>query len=387
MIGERHEPYGATVGTARVYEQASNYHQLRPPAVGSASGGAPVRVMVTGGTGFIGAHSVKALAGAGHEVRLLVRDPARIEENVKPLGVGHVDYVLGDMCDRDAVGRAMDGCEAVLHCAALVALDRRRAAEVLQRNPLGARTVIDAAIERHLDPIVHVSSTAAVFSPDVPVLHPDLPPAQMTSAYGQSKSRVETYARSRQAEGAPITITYPSGVAGPPAGSAFGEVADALVSHLKTGMIVIRDASWSIVDVRDVGAIHAALMQPGKGPRRYMCGGHHMTMTELAERYRELTGRRFPVIPTPPAALRALGKVMDAVTRVVPVDSVFTAEGMSIFTRWVPTDDHRVGEELGVAFRDPQQTMADALRGLYAAGRVRAKHVGRLATERTAPSS
>ena len=62
-----------------------------------------MKVLVTGGTGFVGAHTVKALVDAGHDVRLLVRSTARIDENVKPLGVDSVDHVLGDMTDADAV--------------------------------------------------------------------------------------------------------------------------------------------------------------------------------------------------------------------------------------------------------------------------------------------
>ena len=84
--------------------------------------------MVTGGTGFVGAHSTKALVDAGHQVRLLVRDPARIDATLRPLGVDdRPEFVVGDLVDGGAVREAVSGCSAVLHCAAVVALDRRRA--------------------------------------------------------------------------------------------------------------------------------------------------------------------------------------------------------------------------------------------------------------------
>ena len=51
-----------------------------------------MRIAVTGGTGFIGAHTVRALLDAGHEVRLLVRDPVLFETVLQPLGVGDVDH-------------------------------------------------------------------------------------------------------------------------------------------------------------------------------------------------------------------------------------------------------------------------------------------------------
>ena len=337
--------------------------------------------MVTGGTGFVGAHSTRALLDAGHDVRLLVRDPARIEAALGPLGVrDHPEFVVGDMLDPGAVREAVAGCSAVLHCAAVVALDRRRAATVLEANPRGVRTVVEAALEAGVDPVVHVSSTSALFRPGVERLHVDLPPAQVASAYGRSKAAAETWVRERQAEGAPITVTYPAGVVGPPAGPAFGEWAEGIATHLRLGLSPVRGAAVSIIDVRDLGLVHAAVLTAGRGPRRYLCGGHFLTMTQLGAVYRGLTGRRFPVVPFPGAALRATGRVVDVALRVLPVDSVLTAEAMAVLTQWVPTDDGGLAE-LGVALRPVEDTFADAIRGLHAAGRLTDRQVGRLARD------
>lgn len=336
-----------------------------------------MRVLVTGGTGFVGAHTTKALVDAGHDVRLLVRSAARIDENVKPLGVESVDYAIGDMTDTVAVGKAMEGCDAVVHAAAVVALDRKRADEVVRANPEGARVVIGTAATRGLDPIVYVSSVSAVFTPGVPVVHAELPPARAHGAYGRSKAEAEVYVRGLQSGGAPIVITYPSGILGPPAGSAAGEMSDSFVSHLKSGVMPLRDATTSIIDVRDVAAIHAAAMEPGRGPRRYMLGGHYLTMANLAALLAEVTGRRFPVIPIPPAVFRGLGSAVDALMRVVPFDSIFTSESMTFLTKWVPTQDN--WQELGVELRDPVDTVRATISGLVAAGRVPPKLAGKLA--------
>lgn len=336
-------------------------------------------MLVTGGTGFIGAHSVKALANAGHEVRLLVRTPDRIDANVKPLGVDVDDYVVGDMGDAAAVAKAMDGCDAVLHCAAVVALDRRRAAEILAANPLGARVVIGTAADRGLDPIVYVSSASALFTPGVPLLHAELPPAEVGSAYGQSKASAEHYVRELQEQGAPITITYPGGVTGPPAGTAFGEFADSVVTVLQYGMLPLRDGSLALIDVRDLAAVHTAVMAPHHGPRRFMCGGHFLTLSDYAQLLRDITGRSLPVVPVPAPAMRAVGRAMDSLTRVLPFDTVFTEEAMSILTQWAPSDDRLLAEELGVKLRDPRETIDAVIRGLHLAGRASARLVGSVA--------
>jgi uncharacterized protein YbjT (DUF2867 family) len=70
-------------------------------------------VLVTGGTGFIGSHSVAALLSRGHQVRLLVRSRERVARSLLPLGVAEVESVLGDVTAPGSVEKAMAGCDAV----------------------------------------------------------------------------------------------------------------------------------------------------------------------------------------------------------------------------------------------------------------------------------
>jgi dihydroflavonol-4-reductase len=317
-----------------------------------------MKVMVTGGTGYVGAHSARALMDAGHEVRMLIRSRDKFAQT----GVVPPSFVEGDMTDPGAVAEALEGCDAVLHCAAVVALDRKRAAAVMVANPRGAEVVLGAAVERRLDPIIHVSSVSAVFKPGLALVTTDLPPTDWGSGYGQSKAGAEVIARAHQAAGHPVTITYPGTVTGPPAGTIKGEIADVIATHLKAGVMPSAGA-WSIVDVRDLAAVHVAALEPGQGPRRFMCGGNYLKMAELAAIYRELTGRRLPTVPTPGAVLRAFGSVMDGLMRVTPMQSLISAEGMAILTGWAPTDDHLVHEQLGVEWRGTKETLAAVLAG------------------------
>ncbi len=347
---------------------------------GASPGSARARVAVTGATGFIGAHTTLALLEAGHPVTALVRDPDRVARTLGPLGVTarDLDLVIGDMGDPDAVGRALDGAAALVHSAAVVSLEKARAAEVLAANPEGTRIVVEAALARSLDPVVYVSSTASLFRRGLTSLHTDLAPAELSSAYGRSKALAEAWVRQRQDEGAPIVITYPGSAMGPPAGQAAGEVSAAVATNLQMGWLPLPRAGWSIVDVRDLAAVHLAALRPGQGPRRYMCGGTFMTMAELGVIYRELTGRRMPVVASSAAALRGLGRAVDALGRYVPIDTIFTGEAMEILTGWVRTDDDRTHEELGVMWRDPRLTLAAAIQGLVDAGRVTPAQAGKL---------
>jgi dihydroflavonol-4-reductase len=340
-----------------------------------------VRVLVTGGTGFTGAHTTKALVDAGHEVVLLVRSAEKVDAIVRPLGVDAVDHVVGDMTDRESVARALTGCDAVVHTAALVGLHSKDADEVLRANPLGAENVLGLAAEGGLDPIVHVSSLSALYHFDAPVLHRDLALVEPEGAYGRSKVASDRVARRLQDDGAPVVITYPGGIIGPAAGSLVGESNVALVNFAKTGAVVMRDGGWSAIDVRDLAAVHAACVDRRPGAARYLCGGPDLTWPDTAAVLRRVTGRRMPVLPIPGAAYRAIGRTLDWVGQRTRFESSITEESMRYSSRWVPSDDGPVVDELGVEWREPATTFADALRSFHRLGVLDAKHLGHLPLE------
>ena len=95
-----------------------------------------MRVLVTGGTGFVGSHTVAALIENGHDVRLLVRSPDRIAPALEPLGVGKVDSIVGDITDANAGERAMKGCEAVRHAGPPNTRVPPRLGSILRRTTL-----------------------------------------------------------------------------------------------------------------------------------------------------------------------------------------------------------------------------------------------------------
>lgn len=343
-----------------------------------------MRVMVTGATGYVGAHSVKALVDAGHRVRLLVRDPAKAATVLRAVGVGgRLDCVKGDMTDEASVLKALRGCNAVLHCAAVVTTDPLRAHEMLRANPLGTELVVGHAVRLGLDPVVHVSSVAALFRPEAERLTADMPIGTLDSGYARSKAVAERYVRTWQAEGAPVVITYPGSVTGPAAGTALGEATSGIVATLQAGVMLTRDAAWSIIDARDLGAIHAALMTEGRGPRRIVCGGHYLRMEPLARHLRQLTGRSFHVLPLPGSLLRGAGLATDLWARaVMPFTTTVTHEAMVCYTQMPPTDDSAVRRELGIRYRKVTDTLRESILAAHAAGLLSDRQIGKLARRR-----
>ena len=113
-----------------------------------------MRVLVTGGAGFIGSHVVDRLLATGIEPRIFDVRPSSHHE------AGEVDAVLGDLLDRDAVRAAMDGCDAVVHLAAAADVDdvARRPAEAEAVNARGTLNVLEAARAAGVGRVVYAST-------------------------------------------------------------------------------------------------------------------------------------------------------------------------------------------------------------------------------------
>jgi UDP-glucose 4-epimerase len=260
-------------------------------------------------------------------------------------------------------------------------LNRADAERAFDVNVTGTRNVLEAALAVGCDPVVHVSSVA-VFGHDGPAVITTEHPLSTggDNPYGRSKAVADQCARDLQAAGKPVVIVYPGGVTGPAAGGSHGEVADGFVSMLRAGCLVTNAGGIDVIDVRDLAAMLAAIVTPGRGPRRYTAGGRLVTLPELGAIIRRLTGRRFPVLPVPGAVFRGLGRSTDLLRRVVAFETVFTEEAMQALTLVRPTDDSAVERDLGVRYRDPVETVAASLRALYDAGLLSARQVGVIAT-------
>jgi len=336
-----------------------------------------VKVLVTGGTGFVGSHAVAALLRAGHKVRLLIRNPRKIRHALEARGITIDDYVIGDMTDTEIVRKALNGCDAALHAAATLYGGN----EIRVANLQGARNVLGIASELGLDPILFTSTVGAMFPPAGEHFTVDDPIRGLTTSYGRSKTESERFARDLQARGAPIVCIYPAAVFGPDDPGP-GESTKGLRDAIRYGWPIVA-GGMSIIDVRDLAEIIAAALEAGRGPRRYMAGGHFASWSELADLCDSLRGKRALRIPMPAALLRGLGRLLDAAKRIVPFDYPITHEAAEMMTRFVPCDSRATVEQLGIGFRPTAHTLEDTIRCLYETGAISARAAGRIASRST----
>lgn len=344
-----------------------------------------MRVLVTGASGYVGSHAVKSLLASGHRPRLLVRDPGRTGRVLAGIGVDADDTEMsgGDMLDQEAVGRGLDGCDAVIHAAAALGVTGRRT-DLVSVNVTGTRNVVGGAVSRGLDPVIHTSTIAVFVPPAGPVITSDAPLARPRTGYGRSKLEAERYARSLQDDGAPVTIVYPGGVLGPSQPHL-----DAMPAGLAAGLGIawpVSPGGVSLLDVRDLGDALARCVEPGRGARRLILGGHYVRWPEFADLCDALTGVRCRRITLPGGLMIALGTLLDAAKKVRGFRYPLTRDAAELMVTLVPSDDTVALDALGMTLRPLEESVADTLRWLAAAGHLRPSRAGHLRPGSKSPS-
>lgn len=331
-------------------------------------------VCVTGGTGFVGAHSVASILRRGHRVRLLARDESTVERALTPLGIppGAVDVVRGDVLDEASVAHAVRGADAVLHAASVYTFDPRRRAELARVNERGTEVVLARAREAGVARVVHVSSVAALFPSRREPLTPGSPVGRSREPYLASKAAAEHVARRHQAEGAPVAISYPPALLGPH-DPRLGDQTARLRAALRGLTPVWPLGGFPLGDVRDTAAVHAWLLS-GAGPDRVFGPGRYLTTRQYLRTLREVTGRALPAVHLPARALLPVGALAGLLQRAWPWH--LPVEYGAIHTCACATRVSETAPTGGLAPRPVSRTFTDTVAWLHRAGHLSGRAAG-----------
>lgn len=269
--------------------------------------------LVTGGSGFVGAHVVRALLAAGRPVRCLVRGDAA-PANLAGLDV---ERVRGDLLDRASLDRAVEGAERVFHVAADYRLFVRDPRTLYAANVDGTRTLLEAARRAGVSRFVHTSSVGALG------LRHDGEPADETTPvslermighYKRSKFLAERAAEAAAAGGLDVVIVNPSTPVGEmdqkptPTGQM-------IVDFLRRKMPAYVDTGLNLVDVRDVARGHLLAAERGRSGEKYVLGCSNLTLREILGLLSDLTGLPAPRVRLPHVVPLAVGACQTAWAR------------------------------------------------------------------------
>jgi nucleoside-diphosphate-sugar epimerase len=309
---------------------------------------------------------------------VLARSQQRVAAALAPLGVDGVESSVGDVTDPGAVERALEGCDAVLHAASVFSMDARRADEMRAVNVRGTDLVLGLAQRLELDPIVHVSSELALLPPaDGEVLTATSPVGEPAWPYSRSKADSELVARQYQARGAPVVSVMPAAVWGPH-DPHLGEGATLAANVLKKRYPIVMRGGMHIADVRDLAAVLAAVIEPGRGPRSYMVAGHYISLPDLIDALADLSARRIRFVTFPRWFLAAFGRAVDVAQRRLNARLPWQGEGIWVMNCVAHCDDASTRDEFGVEPRPLSETLEDTVRWLLEAGYLTPREAGRL---------
>lgn len=329
-----------------------------------------MRIMVTGGTGFIGYHTVERLLEAGHEIVLLVRD----EKKMRGLFADRIKhFVVGDLKDEAAINQALDGCDAVIHIAALVSIDAADEEYIYQTNFNGTKRVIGGAVKLGIKKIIYVSSITAIYDPKSRLLDENSPPGRARKGYGGSKVASEIYVQGLQDSGAPIHITYPGTVIGPDA-PAVTEAHNGLKLFLNSYMPVFETGN-QYIDVRDVAEAHLQLIERQLPPGRFPLGGHCLEWREHPVMLSKLTGRKIKPLAIPTKPIMAASKVSDWLSN-YGIYSILTSESINYATNFVPMSNDKAMRDLDLLFIPLEDSMCDSIKWMADNGHIGLKKAG-----------
>ena len=292
-----------------------------------------MKVLVTGGTGYLGRAVVRALAARGHDIVVFARTAASS-------GLPGV-LVNGDVRDRAALDRAAAGCDAIAHSAALVSIWRRRREDFDDVNVGGLRHVIDVAAAQRIPRLLYTSSFLALTPRD---LHQPIE----ANDYQRTKLAADRLADECVRNGSPLIRVYPGVIYGPGAFTEGNLIGRLIADHLKGRLpgLVGPEHPWSYSYVDDVANGHCAALERGAAGARYVLGGENAPQTRVFELVREIAGRRLPMrIPFPIAT--ALGAAEELRVTMFGGTPLITRGAVEIFRHDWSLDSSRAIRDLG----------------------------------------
>jgi farnesol dehydrogenase len=306
-----------------------------------------MRVLVTGGSGYLGSAIARALRRRGHSPIVFSRRPDT-----------SVPCVAGDLRLRTDVDAAVRKVDAVCHAGALVSIWQRRREDFDDVNVVGTRHVLDACREHRVARLIYTSSFLA------------LPPAGREAPlaandYQRTKVRALQLVRDAARAGLSVVTMVPGVVYGPGALTEGNLVSRLLSDHLLGRLpgIVGADRCWSFAWIDDVADAHVAALDHHAPASEYAVGGPNERQMRLFEIARDVTGRPLPR-RLPASVVGAVGRLDELRARLGGGPPLVTSGAVRIFREDWPLDSRASTADLGYAPRGLESGVRAVLGGL-----------------------
>ena len=310
--------------------------------------GEPPRILVTGGTGFIGSHLVRRLVTEGERVRVFCRESSSLDD----LPTDGVEIAFGDVSDLDSVRRAMQGIKLFYHLAATMNGDW---ATHYQGSVVGTRNVLEAAVEEEVRKVVYVSSIGVLHTSRFPngrLIDESFPLEQHPEArgyYSRAKLEAEKIAQEFARAGRlHICIVRPGLIYGP-GRTEFLSDAGFRVSKLLTLVVGLGGRRLGLTYVENLvdALVLAAQSKSSYGKTYHIVDPDQPTVRQYIRVYRRVTGLRLRALYLPTFIWKAGFNMLDGLLKLIRGASPNLGYRLRSITRGPKYDNTVAWEELG----------------------------------------
>jgi farnesol dehydrogenase len=267
-------------------------------------------ILLTGATGYLGSAIARELIARRMRFRILVRNPARLEFVPSDC---QCEVVVGDLRDRAALAKALEGVDGVLHTAALVRMWVRDRRDFQLVNVEAFQNLLEEAARVGVPRVVYTSSFIALGPSADPTVGEGLRhPGPYSTPYEESKAQALEWLRREGLGKFPVIIVFPGVVYGPgpdTAGNLVGGMISQYVARQFPGLFGSGEQRWSFAFNANVASAHLAALEKGKPGEEYVLGGDNRSLNDFFRILAGITHIRHRVRHLP----FALGKLVGAV--------------------------------------------------------------------------
>ncbi len=317
------------------------------------------KILITGGTGFLGTHIVRQLLDAGEKnLRVMA---SSVPEWMTDAGV---EPLLGSVTKRDDVAAAVKNVSAIFHLAGKVSRDNEDAAAMNKVHVEGTRILCDAAKKAGVKTMLLASSSGTIaVSEDEQVIDETFPQpvevfsrwAYYASKYYQERTALESF----DGDGRRLVILNPSLLLGPDDErlSSTKPVLDFLARKIPYSP----SGGLNFVDARDAASAFISALEKGKHREKYLLGAANMTFPEFFGRLERLSGVSAPMLKVPRKLAMAGSTMIESVFKNWGKASPVASKEVEQAEYFWYFDSSKAEEGLGFAPRDPQETLQDTI--------------------------
>ena len=333
-------------------------------------------IFVTGGTGLLGSHLLFELTRENKPIRALKRPFSNLSEVTRVFGYytdshddlfSKIEWVDGDILNYADMLELLQGIDSVYHCAAMVSFDPTDRNRMIKNNRQGTANIVNAALERDVKKVCHVSSTSAIGqAPDDQLANESMIWAESKSNTGYSISKFKSEMEVWRAieEGLSAVIVNPSIILGP---GFWERGSSSIFSRVDKGLTFYSNGVTGYVGVWDVVKVMIRLMESDITGERFLVTAENLTYKEMLDMVADAMDKKRPAIEATRFMTELIWRLDWFRGLFSPGERVFTRERIRAARHVARFDNNKVIKTIDFEF-EPVKNVIEKVAAYYLKG-------------------